>query len=404
MTLPDSPERAQRELTLQLSLGMAWMWDTRGPEFRNAYLRARELCLQTGETSQLPRILTGLSILHYVRAENQLARELASEAFDLAQQAGDPMVVALCDWHLGFVLFGLGDFTAARTHLERVIAFYNPEQHHRSFVFLRGSDVGMSALAYDACCLWCLGYPDQALKRSREALALAREFNHAFSLADVLCYGGCVVQEMRRDAPALKECAEELTQLLNDERFPSWLGTEASYHGEALAMLGRIEEGTTLMRQGLARKHSTGARCASSGTLCALAEVQARAGQPEAGLTIMHQALALVEETDERYYEAELHRVRGELLRARRAQGDEAEAEASFHKAIEVARRQQAKSWELRATLSLCRLLRQRGRVDEARQRLAETYGWFTEGFDTADLREARDLLEELSRRPSGAD
>jgi predicted ATPase len=281
---------------------------------------------------------------------------------------------------LGFISFALGEYTTARAHLERVIAFYNPEQHHRSFVFLRGSDAGVSALAYDACCLWGLGYPDQAFKRSQEALSLARKLDHAFSLADVLCYAGCLFHEMRPDAPALKECAEELTQLLNDKRIPSWLGTEASYHGEALAMLGQIEEGIAQMREGLARKHSTDARCNTSGTLCALA-----------------QALALVQETDERYYEAELYRVRGELLRAMRGSGNETEAEASFQKAIEVARCQQAKSWELRATVSLCHLWQSQGRIDPARQMLAEIYGWFTEGFDTPDLCEARALLEELS-------
>jgi DNA-binding SARP family transcriptional activator/predicted ATPase len=397
MSLPDSPERALHELALQLSLSMAWMWNVRGPEFRNAYLRARELCQQTGETSQLWRILTGLSILHYVRAEYQLARELAAEALNLAQAAGDPLVMALCGWHLGFIAFALGEYTTARAHLERVIAFYHPEQHHRSFVFLRGSDAGVSALAYDACCLWGLGYPDQAWKRSQEALSLARELDHAFSLADVLCYGGCLFHEMRRDAPALKERAEELTQLLNDKRIPSWLGTEASYHGEALAMMGQIEEGIAQMRQGLARKHATGARVNTSGTLCALAEAQAKAGHPEEGLTTLAQALALVQETGERYYEAELYRVRGELLRARRGPGDEAEAETCYQEAVSVAHRQQAKSWELRATVDLCRLWQRQGKKTEACRMLAEIYGWFTEGFDTPDLCEAKALLEELS-------
>jgi predicted ATPase len=159
-------------------------------------------------------------------------------------------------------------------------------------------------------------------------------------------------------------------------------------------MLGQIEEGISLMRQGLVLKHSTGARVNSSGTLCALAEAQAKAGQPGEGLATLAQALDLTEETDERYYETELHRMRGELLLM---QGAEAEAEASFRMAIEVARRQQAKSWELRATVSLCRLWQQQGRMDEARRTLAEIYGWFTEGFDTPDLRAARELLEELS-------
>jgi DNA-binding SARP family transcriptional activator/predicted ATPase len=397
MTLPDSPERDRQELALQLSLGMAWIWNVRGPEFRNAYLRARELCLQRGETSQLCRILTGLSIFHYVRAEHQEARELATEALELAQHAADSLIVALCEWHLGLVLFALGEYASARGHLGQVIAFYNPEQHHRSFVFLRGCDIGVGSLAYDVCCLWCLGYPAQALKRSGAALALARKLAHPFSLVDVLCYAGCVLNEMRRDAPALKECAGELAQLLSEMRFPSWLGTEDSYGGEALAMLGQVDEGIAQMRRGVTAKHATGARVNLAGTLCAIAEAQARAGQPEVGLTSLDQALALVQETDERYYEAELHRVRGELLRARRAPGDEAEAEASFHKAIQVARGQQAKSWELRATTSLARLWQAQGRIDEARQVLSEIYGWFTEGFDTPDLREARGLLEELS-------
>jgi predicted ATPase len=337
-------------------------------------------------------------MIHFVRAEIQLARELAAEALSLAQQAGDPLVVALCEWHMGFILFTLGEYAAARAHLEQVITFYDPEQHHRAFVFLRGSDAGVSALAFDACCLWCLGNPDQALRRGQEALALARKLGHAFSLADVLCYGGCVLHEMRRDGPALKQHAEELMQLLNEKRFPSWLGTEVSYEGEALAMLGQTGEGIALMREGLAVKHSTGARITSSGTLCALAEAQARAGQPAEGLTTLAQALALVKETDDRYYEAELYRRSGELLLL---QGDETEAEASFHRAIEVARRQQARSWELRAAVSLCRLWRSQGRVETARHMLAEIYGWFTEGFDTADLREARELLKELAARSS---
>ena len=167
-------------------------------------------------------------------------------------------------------------------------------------------------------------------------------------------------------------------------------------------MLGQVQEGMAQMREGMAVHQSVGVRCYLSGTLGSLAEAQAKAGHPEEGLATLAEALAQVETTDERYCEAELHRLKGELLLM---QGDDAEAEASLHQAescfqhaIEVARRQQAKSWELRATVSLCRLWQQQGRMDEARQMLAEVYGWFTEGFDTPDLQEARALLEELSR------
>ncbi len=261
-------------------------------------------------------------------------------------------------------------------------------------MFLRGSDAGVSALAYDACCLWCLGYPEQALQQSQEALALARELDHVFSLADVLCFAGCLFHKMRRDAPALKDDAEELMRLSKEIGFPSWLGAGTSYWGEALAMLGQIEEGMAQMREGVAARQSRGARCYLSGILGALAEAQAKTGHPEEGLTTLTEALALMEQSDERYCEAELYRLKGELLLV---QGDESEAEISLHKAIEVARRQRAKSWELRAVMSLSRLWQRQGKKAEAHQMLAEIYNWFSEGFDTIDLKETKVLLEELS-------
>jgi predicted ATPase/DNA-binding SARP family transcriptional activator len=395
MTLPESPERAQQELDLQLAIGMAWIGHgTFAQEVEAAYARARELGQQLGKTSQLCQGVGGLSVFWYVRAEYHRAYGLAEEALSLAQQTEDPLLVLLGHWYLGFISFSLGEYTTARVHLEQVIAFYDPDQHHRSLVLLRGSDAGVSALAYDACCLWCLGYPDQALKRSQEALALARALDHAFSLADVLCYAGCRFNEMRRDAPALKDHAEELMRLSNEWSLAGWLADATCFRGEALTMLGLAREGMAQLDEVMAAKRSAGSQCQLSGILGSLAKAQAKAGYPEKGLATLAETLTLVEETDERYFEAELHRVRAELLLT---QGDEAEAEASFHKAIEVARRQNTKSWELRATTSLARLWQQQSRTDEARQALAEVYGWFTEGFDTPDLQEASALLEELS-------
>jgi predicted ATPase/DNA-binding SARP family transcriptional activator/predicted negative regulator of RcsB-dependent stress response len=387
-------ERAQQELALQLALGIAWVGrQAYGPQGEHAYTRARELSQQLGETSRLCLVLGRLSIFHYMRAEYQAARELAEEALRLAQGAKDPLHIALGHRYLGCILFGLGEYVAARAHLERMTSFYDPEQHHGTLVSLRGSDAGTSAMAYHACCLWCLGYPDQALKQSQEVVALARQFGHPFSLADVLWYGGCLVNKMLGDMRALKEYAEELMRLAK-EKTPAWSGAGILCRGEALVMLGQAQEGLAQMRDGLAREQSSGIRCYLPVGLSFLAEGQARAGRMEQGLSTLAEALTLVEETDERHWEAELYRARGELLLA---QGNETEAETSFHRAIEVARRQQAKSWELRATVSLARLWQKQGRQEEARQRLADIYNWFTEGFDTPDLIEAKKLLDDLS-------
>jgi predicted ATPase len=272
-----------------------------------------------------------------------------------------------------------------------MIAFYEP-QLHRSIVLLRGSDVGLCALAVDACCQWCLGYPEQALKQGEEALALARELGHPFSLAEVLYFTGSLANRMRRDGQALKDNAEELTRLAH-AKLPGWFGEGICLQGEALVMLGQVQEGMAQLREGMAAYQAFVGMRHLPGRLCSLAEAQAKSGRPEEGLATLAEALTLVEETGERHWEAELYRLKGELLFK---QGDDAEAEASLHKAVEVARRQSAKSWELRATVSLCRLWQEQGKVDEARQMLAEIYGWFTEGFDTPDLRDAQALLDAL--------
>jgi predicted ATPase len=393
-TVPDSPERAQQELALQAALGVAWIGPGYNPEAQKAFTRAGELCRQLGKTSQLCQVVGHLAARHYVGAEYQRARELAEEALDMAQRTQETLLVVVGHWRLGFILFALGEYTEAHAHLEQVISFSEPQQHHYLLLGLHPAEPWSSALAYDACCLWCLGYPDQGLSRSQKAFALARRLGHSFSLADVVCYGGCMYCSMHRDAQALKEHAEELIELAKQQGLWGWFMIGIRYRGEALAMMGEVQEGIAQMREGMAGDQAATVRLYLSGTLGHLAQARGKASHPAEGLSTLAEALALVEETGERHWEAELHRLRGELLLMQR---NEAEAEASFHKAIEVARRQQAKSWELRATVSLCRLQRQQGRVGEARQALAEIFGWFTEGFDTPDLREARDLLEQLS-------
>jgi adenylate cyclase len=213
-------------------------------------------------------------------------------------------------------------------------------------------------------------------------------------MADILTYGGCMIHSMRRDAPPLIADAEELMEVSRQQGLWGWFMTGVRHRGEALAMMGQLQEGIAQMSEGMAGDLSATIRLYLSGTLGHLARAQGMAGHPEEGLATLAEALAIVEETGERHWEAELHRLKGELLLM---QGAESEAEASFHRAIEVSCRQQAKSWELRATVSLCRLWQSQGRKCEAHRTLAGIYNWFTEGFDTMDLREARTLLTELS-------
>jgi len=313
---------------------------------------------------------------------------------NLGQSVEDQLLISLGHWGLGIVLFAQGEFSNARYHFEQIISIYEPKQHHRPFVDLCGVDAGLSSLAYLACCLWCLGYPEQAFNRSLQALDLAHEMNHSFSLADVLRYGCCELHKMRRDAQLLKVSAEELICLSQEKEFPAWLATGKYSLGEALVLLGQLEEGIRLIREGLDDEISIGVQCSLFGPLSYLVEAYTKVGDPEKGMKVLTEAFEMMEQNGGRQWEAELYRLKGELLLA---QGDKVAAEDSLLRAIEVARRQEARSWELRAVIGLCRLWGSQGKKAEAHHRLTEIYNWFSEGFSTPDLTEARKLLVELS-------
>jgi predicted ATPase len=395
ITLPDSPERASQELDLQLPLIFAYdgFKGVRSPEAIEAFTRAHQLCQQTGRTSQLCRVLGEMVAYYYVGSEYRKALALAEENLRLAEEAGDPLQIAMGHWTLGYVSFVMGEFKIAHDQFEQVLDFYEPQDHHASFMLHSGKDGGLGAMAHDASCLWVLGYPDQALKRSQEALALALEWDHPFTLAEALCFACCYFNAMRRDATALKEGAEALIRLA-DEQVPGWRVEGECLIGEALIGLGQYEQGIAQILEGLESMASIEIRLYSTGRLSALALGQAKAGRPEEGLATLEKTLAQVEETGERYWEAEIHRLRAEFLLLL---GDETEAEASLDKAIEIARRQSARSLELRATIDLARLWAKQDRAEEAWRVLEQINSWFTEGFDTPDLQEARSLLAEIS-------
>jgi predicted ATPase/DNA-binding winged helix-turn-helix (wHTH) protein len=403
-TLPDATERTQQELSLQIALGPALM-ATKGyaaSEVERAYGRARELCRQVGETPQLFPVLLGLWRFYNARTEYQPARALAEQLLTLSQSGQDRALLVGAHHALGTTLYFLEEFVPARAQLEQGIALYDPQQHH-FLAFLYGQDPGVACRCYASVILWNLGYPDQALKRSQEALALAQELSHPLSLA-VALYWAFGVRSLRGEGQAAQERAEALMTLSREQGFPLWLALSTFWRGRVLVEQGQGEEGIAQMHQGLAAYRATGARYGQSVLLLRLAEACGKAGQREEGLNMLAEALAAVHETGEHFSEVELYRLKGELLLTQEGYRPQAighrekiaEAEECFFKAIEIARRQSAKSLELRAVMSLARLWQQQDKKENARQMLAEIYNWFTEGFDTKDLQEAKALLEEL--------
>ncbi len=418
-TLPDTPEHTRRELTLQVTLGESLI-ATSGPgapEVGRVYTGARALCQQVGEPPQLFSIENGLWAFYAVRAEYRAAREVAEQMLAHARRLQSSASLLTAHVAMGFTLYFLGDLAPAREHFEQGLALSHSQEHHtraarRQEVYCR---------SYAAWSLWMLGYPDQAVQRTHEALSIARQLAHPYILAEALSQAAAF-HLIRGDEQTAREYAEHCIALSTEHEFAYELALGTSHRGEALARHGQLEEGIALMRQGQSAWWATGTGLARSYMLGVLAEMYGAAGRAEEGLCLLADALAHVHNSGERYYEAELYRLEGELTllsrpvenKSKTSRGQvkpkspisprpptsstqaETEAEACFLKAIAIARQQQAKSLELRAAVSLARWWPQRGKREEARQMLAEIYGWFTEGFDTKDLQGAKALLAEL--------
>jgi DNA-binding SARP family transcriptional activator/predicted ATPase len=394
-TLPHSPARDERELALQVGLAVSLL-PRRGysvPEVGRAYARARELCQKVAEPPQRFQVLWLTYTYHAARGEHRTAHELGKQLLLLTQRAEDLVLEMMAHWALGWNLFFLGEFAETRDHLERAVASYVPRKHH-FLAFLYGQDPGTICRSKLACVLWSLGYPQQALQRNREALALAQELSHPYSLA--FAHGlASLLHCFCRDWRATQSSAEVSIRLSTKHGFAYWLPSMIYARGWALAEQGQTEEGIAQMRQGMADLEAIGSAIGCSQHLVSLANVCGIAGQVEEGLALLDQAREIMRRSEERFCEAEMHRIRGELLLAQGS--DEAKVERCYQHAIEIARQQSARSWELRAVTSLCRLWRGQGKHEAAREKLAEIYRWFTEGFDTPDLQDAEALIRALS-------
>jgi predicted ATPase len=394
--LPDTPARARQELALQLTLGWPLI-NVRGyaaAEVEQTYMRARELCQRVGEAVELYQALWGLAMCYLNRGEYAQARKLGTDILRLAQETRDPAALVTAHYMLGTVLVYLGEIASAGEHYVQGIALSDA---HRELTLPDGRNPGIACRAQMARVLWLLGHPEQALEVSEAAQRAAQTHPHDLAFA---CFLDMLVRQFRREIALTQQRAEHVRALADEHHLPHYRAWAGILHGWARAP-SEAAAGIAEMRESLAAYERLGNELSRPHFLALLAETLGNDGRSEESLAAVTEALASVERTGERYYESELHRLKGELLLKSETDQQRAEAEACFHRALEVAQRQHAKSLESRAAMSLARLWQQQDGIAEARAMLAAIYGWFTEGFDTPDLREAKALLQELSARTS---
>ncbi len=394
-TLPETDKRIQQELDMHLSLALALV-ATKGfasQEVEQVYIRSRELCQQVGETKQLFNVLCGLNMLYTIRMEYQTAQELGEQLLTLAKHQADSELLLEAHFRLGRLLFFMDEYRTALKHLEKGIALYDMEQHHTHAVHY-GQDPGAGCFGFAAWVFLELGYPDQGKQKVQEALCLAQQVGHPFSLAIALNHVARLYV-LRREWPVVQGRTEQLIAFAEEHRFAYWVANAKRFRGLALVNQGQEEAGIAQMHEGLETMRSLGTIATLIAQLIELAQAYEKVGRVNEGLRLLDEALTLAERTESKGY-AEMYRIKGELLLMTSGVSNE-KVEHCFQQALNIARRQKKKMYELRAAMSLSRLWQNQGKKEEARDLLSEIYGWFTEGFDTADLKEAKALLDELS-------
>ncbi|UWQ89573.1 AAA family ATPase [Rhodobacteraceae bacterium M382] len=393
--LANTEKRNLQELDLQMALGTPLML-TKGfaaPEVERTFSRALELSEQVGETSKRFSALWGVNYCYSVRSPGARP-ELPEQVFHLAQSEGDQTQRLVAHRVLGSALVLQARFTEALELLQQGLTLYDPEQH-RSLAYVYGQDLGVVTRQWTAWALWFLGYPDQALSLSRETAVLAREISHP--LTDVYIAGfTAIFHRFRREAALAGEIADKAAREAAEQGFGLFLTMATVVRGSLLTE-GSMDDGIALLQDGLTGWRNTGAELFVPFYLALLAKAHCKAGQTAQGLAALDEAQIIADKggaDGERLWDAELSRIKGELLLG---SSDPDQAEMCFQKALQIARSQRAKSWELRASVSLCLLWKSQGRRTQARELLQEIYDWFSEGFDTPDLLRAKALLEDLN-------
>lgn len=398
-TLPASTGRDREELSVRLALGPT-LQVTRGhaaSEVEENYQRARALSLLVGDLAQQFQALWGLWLMASYRANAATALELGGEVLALAERSGDPALLLEGHHALWPVLIWMGRLSAARTHLEQGIALYDKTKHRAHAFVYGGHDPGMCALKCASWAFWLLGYPERGLQYSAESLSLAADLAHPPSLVAALVWA-CIFRDVRREARAMHEHARALMHVAGEQGAQQWLAAGTIFDACVRAELGEGKAAIADIKRGVDAYRSTGAALFMPYFLSLHARAERSIGRYDVALETVKEALRMARATGELVWEPELLRVEGEVRLADGSR-DVGRALGCFNQAIEIARRDQARSWELRAAVSLARVLAANGERDDARRKLADVYGRFTEGFDTADLSEAQSLLKELATR-----
>jgi predicted ATPase len=392
--LPDTVERQQQELEFWSALGAAlrFVKGQATPEMGHAFARARELWERLGSPSEFLHTPYGQSFYHIYRGEFDLAQRLDEDLLRVSGQRNDAAGLVLGHASSGRTLMYAGRFASARQHLEKVFALYDPISHG-SLGHQTGSHPRLGARGQLGIALFCLGFPDQAVAQVDAGIAEALTLAHPPSLAASLAQG-CRLLSLGGDNVALDERAGQLIAVATEQGFPLYRALGTIYRGWRKVRTGEVAEGISLLRSGSSAYSATGAKARISYHTALLARACEVAGQVEGALTLSDNALQIAERIGERWFEAELYRHKGQLMLQ---QSDFEAAEKLYRQALTIAEEQEAKLWELRAALSLARLGREQGRHSEAHDLLAPVYGWFTEGFDSQDLKDAKSLLDELS-------
>lgn len=393
-TLPDTRQRAAVELALQQVFGPALSFVTGPHSVEHIHARAYELAREVGDTSALFPALSGLAYARILRGELPEARALSQEFLELAATQGDALVLAAGHWMMAYTAWWQGDVVEVRLHSRKGLAFYQPDQHLAG-IAAYNQNPGIVCGYLDALASWVLGYPAQASEAMDRTLVHARELQHPYSIGIVLLFCAQLAQ-LRREPEAARVLAEEALRVSLENGSPALALWCLLPRGWARVQLGELAAGIADITDAMDRRRAFRMGAVWPWFLALIAEARGIAGEIETGLAALDEAEQWVQRNDEHLYLAEVHRIRGELLLCRPIP-DVGEAEASFNHALTVARDQKAKSWELRAATSLCRMWLQQNRIEKARELLEPIYSWFTEGFDTPDLRDAEELLERLS-------